>query len=140
MNEKQLQTDIKQILKVLRLPAMLSNYQSHSDRARKEALSYEEYLYSLLSEEEQCRENKRIERLLKESKLPLEKTMDSFEKKRLPKKLEGQLSSLILGGFVNRRENILAFGNPGSGKTHLLCAIAHEMVHLGYCVLFRNAI
>lgn len=139
MTEKQLHLDIKQIFKVLRLPAMLTHYQTHSERARKEALSYEEFLYNLLSEEEQSRENRRIERLLKDSRLPLEKTMDSFERKRLPKKLEGQLSSLLLGGFVNRRENLLAFGNPGSGKTHLICAIAHEMVHLGYSVLFKKS-
>lgn len=139
MTEKQLNLDIKQVLKTLRLPAMLNHYQTHSERARKETLSYEEFLYNLISEEEQSRENRRIERLLKDSRLPLEKTMDSFEKKRLPKKLEGQLSSLILGGFVNRRENLLAFGNPGSGKTHLICAIAHEMVHLGYSVLFKKS-
>ena len=138
MNEKQLHSDIKSVFKVLRLPAMLSAYQGVSDKARKESLSYEEYLYNLLSEEEQSRENKRIARWMKESRLPLEKTMENFDKKRLPKKLEGQLSSILEGGFVNRRENILAFGNPGSGKTHLLCAIANEMIYLGYTVLFKK--
>jgi DNA replication protein DnaC len=138
MNEKQLHNDIKAVLKILRLPAMLSSYQDYSDKARSESLSYEEYLYNLISEEDASRENRKIERLLRESRLPLEKTMASFERKRLPKKLESQLSSLMLGGFVNRHENILAFGNPGSGKTHLLCAIAHEMVHLGYSVLFKK--
>ena len=60
MNEKQLHSDIKSVLKVLRLPAVLSSYQGISDQARKESLSYDEYLYNLLSEEEQSRENKRI--------------------------------------------------------------------------------
>ena len=138
MNEKQLQADIKSVFKILRLPAMLSSYESHSERARKESLSYEEYLYNLISEEEESRENKRIDRMLKESRLPLEKTMESFEKRRLQKKVEGQLNSILLGGFVNRRENILAFGNPGSGKTHLICAIAYEMIHLGYSVFFKQ--
>lgn len=138
MNEKQLQADIKSVFKILRLPAMLSSYESHSERARKESLSYEEYLYNLISEEEESRENKRIDRMLKESRLPLEKTMESFEKRRLQKKVEGQLNSILLGGFVNRRENILAFGNPGSGKTHLICAIAYEMIHQGYSVLFKQ--
>ena len=138
MNEKQLHSDIKSVLKVLKLPAMLSSYQGISDQARKESLSYDEYFYNLLSEEEQSRENKRIDRYLKESRLPIEKTMENFDKKRLPKKLEGQLSSILEGGFVTRRENILAFGNPGSGKTHLICAIAHEMIYLGYRVMFKK--
>ena len=64
--------------------------------------------------------------------------MENFDKKRLPKKLEGQLSSILEGGFVTRSENILAFGNPGSGKTHLICAIAHEMIYLGYRVMFKK--
>lgn len=139
MKEKQLHTDIKQVFKILRLPAMLSSYETHAERARKEAMSFEEFLYNLLSEEEQSRENRKIERLLRESRLPLEKTMESFDRKRMPKKLEAQLGSLLLGGFVNRRENVLAFGNPGSGKTHLISAIAHEMVHLGYSVMFKKS-
>jgi DNA replication protein DnaC len=40
------------------------------------------------------------------------------------------------GSFLDRAENILAFGNPGSGKTHLLCAIGHELVARGRRVLF----
>ena len=52
----------------------------------------------------------------------------SFELKRLSAKLKRQVQTLLEGGFVDRCENVLAFGNPGSGKTHLLAAIAHEMI------------
>ena len=46
------------------------------------------------------------------------------------------MNVLIDGSFLNRSENILAFGNPGSGKTHLLCAIGHELIAKGKQILF----
>jgi len=48
---------------------------------------------------------------------------------RLPSMLAAQVNALLEGSFVERSENVLAFGNPGSGKTHLLCAIAQELIH-----------
>ncbi len=56
--------------------------------------------------------------------------------KRLPAKVTNHLSAIIDGSFLNRSENILAFGNPGSGKTHLLCAIGNELIERGRRVLF----
>ena len=49
------------------------------------------------------------------------------------------LPSLCEGAFVDRAENVLAFGLPGRGKTHCACAIGHELVDRGYSVLFRPA-
>ena len=46
------------------------------------------------------------------------------------------MRSLLEGAFVERKENLLAFGKPGSGKTHLLCAIGQELIHAGYRVYF----
>ena len=75
------------------------------------------------------RRQNRIQRLLRESKLPLEKSLEAFEMSRLSSMLAAQLNALLEGSFVERSENVLAFGNPGSGKTHLLCAIAQELIH-----------
>ena len=72
--------------------------------------------------------DRRIQRLLRESRLPLEKNLESFDMKRLPAKLRQQVTSLLEGSFLGRRENILAFGKPGSGKTHLLCALCQELL------------
>ncbi len=47
------------------------------------------------------------------------------------------MSLLLEGGFLDRCENVLAFDNPGSGKTHLLCAIGQELIHQDRRVLFR---
>jgi DNA replication protein DnaC len=68
----------------------------------------------------------------------LEKSFDAFEKDRLSSILTAQVNALIEGSFVDRSENVLAFGNPGSGKTHLLCAIGQELILQGRRVLFSS--
>jgi DNA replication protein DnaC len=65
---------------------------------------------------------------LKDSALPLEKSLESFDLKRLPAKARRQLRTLLDGGFLGRKENVLVFGNPGSGKSHFLTALAQELV------------
>jgi len=126
------------LLRELRMPTVRECYQEEAERARKETLSYERYLLELLRREAEVRRQNRIERLLRQSKLPLDKNMASFEIKRLPLRIQQQVKVMIEGTFLDNRENVLAFGNPGSGKTHLLCAIAHELVHQGRRVLFAN--
>ena len=115
-------------LRDLHLPTIRSLYEEHALRAVSESLSYEEYLYELLERECEVRRHKKIDRLLKESRLPLEKTLDSFDMKRLPRKVAQMVNSLLDGSFLERKENILSFGNPGSGKTHLLSAIGQELI------------
>ena len=60
----------------------------------------------------------------------------TLTKKRLPAKVANHLNVLVNGSFLSQSENILAFGNPGSGKTHLLCAIGHALIECGKKVLF----
>jgi len=123
-------------LKQLRLPTIRACYAEGAERARREALSFEHYLLELLDREQEVRQARRIERHLRESRLPPEKTLEAFDRARLPRKIDLQLSALIEGAFLDRSENVLAFGNPGSGKTHLLCALGHELVRQGHRVLF----
>jgi DNA replication protein DnaC len=66
----------------------------------------------------------------------LEKSWSALDLKRLPAKVVQQLRGLLSGDFVDRRENVLLFGAPGSGKTHALCALAQELVRAGRRVLF----
>lgn len=79
-----------------------------------------------------------MERLLHDSRLPLEKSWTSLDLKRLPLKVVQQSRTLLEGSFVDRRENVLVFGQPGSGKTHLLAAIGQELVRSGRKVQFRK--
>lgn len=124
-------------MKELRLPSFREHYQDVAQRAAQESFSYEQYLWELVSQECQTRRRNRIATLQRQSKLPSEKTLESFELKRLSAKLKRQVQTLLEGGFVDRCENVLAFGNPGSGKTHLLAAIAHEMIHQGRRVYYQ---
>jgi len=128
---------LTECLRELHLPGVLAGYENLAEVARRECFSYEKYLQEVVERERQLRHEKRVHRLLGQSHLPMEKTLEAFDRGRLPVKVNSQLSRLLEGDFVQRRENVLAFGNPGSGKSHLLCALGHELVRRGYCVLFR---
>lgn len=123
-------------LKELHLPTVRECYLECAHVAQRESLSYEQYLLSVVERECEVRRMNRINRLLRESRLPLEKSLAQFERGRLPRAINTQIASLVEGTFLDRCENVLAFGNPGSGKTHLLCAIAQELVQCGRRVLF----
>jgi DNA replication protein DnaC len=123
-------------LKQLHMPTMRHSYEEVAEQARANAWSYEQYLLELLTLECERRHKNRISRNLYVSKLPPSKTFDNFDKKRLPAKVATHLNILTNGSFLKQSENILAFGNPGSGKTHLLCAIGHELIEKGKQVLF----
>jgi DNA replication protein DnaC len=125
-------------LKELHLPAMRGGFEELAHRAQQESQSYERYLLELTERECQARRGSRIERMLRESRLPPEKTLASLDLKRLPPKVVQQVRALLDGTFADRRENVLAFGNPGSGKTHVLCALSHELIRSGRRVYFRT--
>jgi DNA replication protein DnaC len=138
MGPTELRESLDRNLRGLHLPTVRECYVEQADLARRESLAYEHYLFEVLEREMEVRRQNRIERLLRQSRLPLEKDLASFDLKRLPRKLAQQVKTLLDGRFLDRRENVLAFGNPGSGKTHLLCAIGHELVQRGKKVLFAS--
>ena len=115
-------------LKALHLSTMRSGYTSVAEQARQESLSYEHYLLELVQQEWSTRREHRIARFLRESQLPLEKNLATWDRKRLSAKLQAQLNVLLEGTFLDQAENVLAFGTPGSGKTHLLCAVGQELI------------
>ena len=123
--------ELESRLKELFLSKILRSYSAVADEARKETASYEEFLLSVLRQECESRRQKRVARYLKESRLPLEKTLESFEMKRLPVKALHQVKALIDGEFIDRHENLLVFGTPGSGKTHLVSGIGQELIKKG---------
>jgi DNA replication protein DnaC len=126
-------------LRELRLPSMRKSYEQVAQQAEQETHSYARFLLELCERECQERQSKRISRLLQQSRLPLEKSLETFDLKRLPTKVARQVQSLREGSFVQRKENLLAFGKVGSGKTHLLCGLAQEQARAGRRVWFTTS-
>jgi DNA replication protein DnaC len=82
------------------------------------------------------RRERRVERLLRASKLPPGKTFDTLDSARWPKPLAHQVRELARGEFIDHATNVLAFGLPGVGKSHVAAAIGHALVSSGHSVLF----
>ena len=82
------------------------------------------------------RRERRVERLLRASRLPPGKTLESFKAERLPKPLLAKVRELAKGDFLDRAVNVLCFGLPGVGKSHVAAAIGHELVRRGRSVYF----
>ena len=138
MNDMDIRLRLGNLLKELKLSTIKKCYEEAALQAERESLSYERYLLYLLEKECEERLQKRIERSLRESHIPLEKSLNTFDLKRLPRKVASQVSHLIEGHFLARNENVLAFGNPGTGKSHLLCAIGQELIYKGQRVYFTK--
>ncbi len=125
-------------LKELHLPTVRACFEEVALKAQQESLGYEHYLLEVAARECEVRRHKRIQKLLRESQLPLEKSLEEFDLNRLPRKVVNQVQTLRTGSFLARAENVLVFGNPGSGKTHLACALGQELVRNGHRVYFGH--
>ena len=93
-------------------------------------------LLEIFELEQEGRQQRRVERLLRASKLPPGKTFSTFKEQRLPRPLAAKLRELARGAFLEQAVNVLAFGLPGTGKTHSACALGHALVEAGHSVLF----
>ena len=124
------------LLRALKLPAFGRYAAEIAQKAEREAWTFQRYLHHLAELEVEERRRHRIERYQRASALPGEKTLATLDRARLPAKVQKILPTLCEGTFVDRGDNLLAFGLPGRGKTHLVCAIAHELIKRGYRVLF----
>lgn len=129
---------LREQLKELRLPTFRAHFQALADQAVREGLSYAQYLEALASQECEARMQGRIQRLLRQSRLHAAKTWDQFQWARVPLPVTRQLQTLRDGAFLDRRENVLVFGKPGSGKTHLVSALGEQLVQRGRSVLFAT--
>ncbi len=132
------QARIRELLKELHLPAIRDNFEQKAAEALAEQSDHQTYLRELLELECTQRREKSTVRRLRESNLPLEKNFDTFDLGRLGRKLVQQVTVLREGLFLDRRENILAFGSPGGGKSHLLAALGQELVRSGRRAYFTS--
>ena len=124
------------LLRALKMPTIARHADEIAQLAEREGWTFIRYLHHLVELEVHERRRRRIERNLRQSELPTDKTLATLKRSRLPVKVAKALPTLCEGGFIERGDNLLAFGLPGRGKTHLVCAIGHELIHRGYRVLF----
>jgi DNA replication protein DnaC len=130
---------VRQQCKTLRLPTVAQMATQAVQLAQEQNWSLESFLLYLLEQEVAERHHRRIARLLQEAHLPPGKTFAAFDQQRLPLRIRRQLPLLIQGECLRQAENILIFGLPGTGKTHVAAALAYEWIQRGYTVWFTPA-
>ena len=135
--EANLKARLDTSLKNLRLPTILSEYSELAMTALEEKYSYEQYLLSLSKREVEQRFNNRVKYLLKGAKFPKIKTIDDYDFNKADISEEA-INQLCHGNFLEDFNNIVFFGTPGSGKTHLAMGIGRELCLKGYKVLFHT--
>lgn len=131
--------NLPDLLKSLSLKAFMDNHQSLAESFDRLGKTHVDYLKELTLQEVERRSNMRLDRLLKQAKLPRTKALSDFEIGRIQGLSPALVQRLATGDFIDLHENILIFGNPGTGKTHLSIALAREWCFLGRRVLFTTA-
>lgn len=126
-----------------RMTALLSEWKlttvAHELVSRMLAAGHDQALVTLgevLELEAATRRERRVERLRRASKLPVGKSFETLDRGRVPRMAWLKLQELARGDFLDRADNVLLFGLPGVGKSHLACALGHALVDAGKSVLF----
>ena len=119
---------LEMLLRAFHLPTMAGIYGQSLQQAEQQNWGYKKFLTHLCESEAQDRQERRVSRLIKMSGLPDGKSLGNLEENVLPLKIKRLLPTLLEGGFVERAENVLAFGLPGRGKSHFLAALGREMI------------
>ena len=125
---------ITDLLKTFKLPTVAEELVQRLHQGGQDAAL--PHLLEVLELEAQDRRERRTVRLRRASKLPPGKTLDTLDESRLPRPLTRQLRELVKGLFLERAVNVLAFGLPGTGKSHTACALGHALIEAGHSVLF----
>jgi DNA replication protein DnaC len=139
MNDTIDTTRLTLLLNELRLPAIKHLWEKFAERSDKEGWTAARLLMALAEHEIAERDRRRIERHLGEAKLLPGKTLDNYDFEAVPMISKAQVSALCAGdGWLEKGANLLLFGPPGGGKSHLASAIGLALVEKGWRVLFTR--
>ena len=130
---------LRQKLKLCRLPGIQESYERITQEAREKGWSLNQYFEALLDEEIVNRENHRFNRLLKQAKFPTQKTMDQFNFGQAPYIKKAEIMELYTCQFIENNTNVIFLGSPGTGKTHITIALGIEACRQGRSVAFYTA-
>jgi DNA replication protein DnaC len=119
---------LSMLLRAFNLSTMARIAPEALEQAQRQNWSHRQFLQHLCESEAQERGARLTERLLKASGLPDGKTLATLQEAALPERVRRQLPALLAGDFIERNENLLAFGLPGRGKTHFLAALGREWI------------
>jgi DNA replication protein DnaC len=126
-------------LKTLRLPTMLREYDKVAQQCASEAIDYPRFLLRLVELELLDRDRRAVERRIKAARFEVVKTLDSFDFLAIPALNKQLVLDLARCDYIDRRENVLALGNSGTGKTHIALALGLAACQKGYRVRFATA-
>lgn len=126
-------------LKSLRLPTVLREYGKLARQAAAEGLDHVQFLARLIELEMIDRERRMIERRIKAAKFPAVKSLDSFDFKAIPALNKMQVLELARCEWITRRENVIALGPSGTGKTHVAIGLGLTACQQGLTVGFTTA-
>jgi DNA replication protein DnaC len=126
------------MLTALRLPSFHRHWQAFAERADQEGWPAARCLAALAEIELAERDTRRIRRHLLEANLPAGKTLATFDWAAIPSIPRARIEALAAGDWLETGSNLIAIGNSGAGKTHLLSAIAHALVEAGRRVLYTR--
>jgi DNA replication protein DnaC len=126
-------------LKALKLPTFLRDYDKLARQCAAEGVDHVRYLLRLAELELIEREQRMVERRIKEAKFPAVKSLDSFDFLALPSLNKALVLELARSEYVARRENIIAVGNSGTGKTHIAIGLGLAACQKGLSVGFTTA-
>jgi DNA replication protein DnaC len=127
------------LLAELRLPAVKQVWADLAAQADKEGWPAARFLAALAEHEMAERSRRRIERHLAEARLPPGKTLDTFDFEAVPVVSKAQIMALAAGdAWLDKGANLILFGPPGTGKSHLAAALGFALVENGWRVLFAR--
>jgi DNA replication protein DnaC len=130
---------LKHHLKALRLPTVGAECEKVAKQAAADNVDHLTYLLQLLELELLDREKRSADRRLKAAKFPTIKSLDAFDFTARPSVNKVLIAELARCEFIDKRENLLLVGNPGTGKSHLASALAAQACARGYKVRFFRA-
>lgn len=138
MNKKP-QVLLDHYLKQLRLPTMLREYRKIAEQCAREDVDCQRFLLRLVELEVVEREQRSTERRIKAAKFPVLKSLETFDFLAIPSLNKALVLELARCEYITRKENVLALGNSGTGKTHVGLALGLAACQQGYRVRFTTA-